>query len=110
ERGSEAPRRMPRTRAAGPGSGKVGARVAGLPVHDRHEVAVWSGGPAGHADVTDDRAGGDELADPDRRPAAVVEMAVERREVVAVRDDHHDGGVAVRDVGASDGDDLARRS
>src|SRR6185436_4551514 len=89
-------------------SGEVGARVDCLSVHDRHEVAVRTGRPAGHADVADDRAGRDELPDPDRWPAAVVEVAVERREVVAVRDDHDDGGIAVRHVRATDGDDLTR--
>src|SRR5215210_4946902 len=36
-------------------------------------------------------------------------MPIERREVVAMRDDHDDGRVAIRDVRTTDGDDLAGR-
>src|SRR5437762_13705432 len=79
ERGSEAPRRMPRRRAAGLGSGKVRARVAGLPVHERHEMAVWSRGPADHLDVTDDRAIRDKLAELKKSTTAISHNAMDSR-------------------------------
>src|SRR5206468_6650486 len=89
--------------------GEIGARVDSSAVNDRHEVEVWAGGPTGHPNVGDDLAGSDHLADAnDGHLHAVIEMAVERREVVAVRDDHDRRGVAVREVRLADGDDLTR--
>src|SRR5712692_975008 len=88
---------------------EVGPRVDGAAIHDRHEVQVRAGRPTGHADVRDDLARRDHLSNAhDRRTRAVVEVAVERREVVAVRDDHDRRGVAVREVGLADGHDLSR--
>src|SRR5438128_9834651 len=79
-------------------------------VDDRHEVVVRAGRPAGHADIADDLARSDALADVHRRPAAAVgQVTGERREVRAVRDDHDDRGVARRDVRAPDrGHDAGR--
>src|SRR5207302_770075 len=85
-----------------PGSSRlreVGAGVDRAAVDDRHEVQVRAGRPPGQALVGDDLAGVHELPDlDDRRVDTVVEVAVERREVVAVGDDHDGRGVARREV------------